>query len=315
MNLEVRHLRLCVAVAEHQNLTKAGEVLHLTQSALSHQLRDIEEQLGVRLFHRLNRRMVATPAGERLLESARLVLAELKGTEDAIRNGRLPRTVPLRLSTECYTCYHWLPPVLKTFRSRFPYVDVRIDIPSTRRPLVPLLEGKLDLVLASSTVRDRRLAVRPLFEDEQVLIVSPDHRLAGRPYARLTDFRDERLLTYVPREESVFVNRVLQPAGVVPSVVEPVQLTEALIEMVKGGLGIAVLYEWAVEPHVRSGSLVALRITPDGFRRPWCAIMPKHLDGAEHIDEFLRLIVEKAPTRQMRSILSFQPGRRTPAAG
>jgi LysR family transcriptional regulator for metE and metH len=315
MNLEVRHLRLVVAVAEHQNLTKAGEVLHLTQSALSHQLRDIEEQLGVRLFHRLNRRMVATPAGERLLESARLVLNELKGTEDAIRNGRLPRTVPLRLSTECYTCYHWLPPVLQTFRGRFPFVDVRIDTASTRRPLGPLLEGKLDLVLASSTVRDRRLAVRPLFEDEQVLIVPPDHKLAGRPYARLTDFRDERLLTYLPREESTFVTRVLQPAGVVPAVVEPVQLTEALIEMVKAGLGVAVLYAWAVEPHVRNGSLVSLRITPEGFRRAWSAIMPKHLDGAEYIDEFLRLIVEKAPARHLRSVVPFQSNRREPAAG
>lgn len=315
MKLDVRHLRLVAAVAEHQSLTKAGDVLHLTQSALSHQLRDIEEQLGARLFHRLNRRMVATPAGERVLESARVVLAELTAAEDAIRTGLLPRTVPLRLSTECYTCYHWLPPVLKAFRGRFPAVDVRIDVASTRRPLGPLLEGKLDLVLVSSTVRDRRLAVRPLFEDEQVLIVATDHRLADRPHARLTDLRDERLLTYHPREESHFVTRVLQPAGVVPAVVESVQLTEALIEMVKAGLGVAVLSEWAVEPHVRSGSLVALRLTPDGFRKHWCAVMPKHLDGAEYIDEFLRLIVDKAPARHVRSLVPFGAGRRSPAAG
>src|SRR5687767_5401966 len=116
MELEVRHLRLVAAVAEHQSLTKAGDGLHLTQSALSHQLRDIEERLGARLFHRLNRRMVPTPAGERLLESAAAILGELQAAELAIRSGMAQRPVLLRLSTECYTGYHWLPSVLKPFR-------------------------------------------------------------------------------------------------------------------------------------------------------------------------------------------------------
>src|SRR5215471_2414460 len=111
MELEIRHLRLVSAVAEHQSLTRAGDVLNLTQSALSHQLRDIEDRLGTRLFHRLNRRMVPTPAGERLLMSARTILSELAGAEDAVRRGGDAVRIPLRLSTECYTCYHWLPSV------------------------------------------------------------------------------------------------------------------------------------------------------------------------------------------------------------
>ena len=101
MDLELRHLRLVAAVAECGSLTRAGAVLHLTQSALSHQLLDIEDRLGARLFHRLGRKMIPTPAGDRLLASARSVLAELGAAEEAIRAGMQPPSVPLRITTEC----------------------------------------------------------------------------------------------------------------------------------------------------------------------------------------------------------------------
>ena len=128
MDLDVRHLRLVVAIAEQRSLTRASEVLHLTQSALSHQLRDIEDRLGTPLFLRLNKRMALTPAGERLLEHGRAVLDELSSVEGPFAAGSRTPCVPLRLSTECYTCYHWLPAVLKPFQRALPerrYLDRR----------------------------------------------------------------------------------------------------------------------------------------------------------------------------------------------
>jgi LysR family transcriptional regulator for metE and metH len=313
VDLEVRHLLLVSAVAEHRTLTKAGEALHLTQSALSHQLRDIETRLGTRLFHRLNRRMIPTPAGEQLVKSAHAVLAELRTTEDAIRSGLGARPIPLRLSTECYTCYHWLPAVLRPFRERFPQIEVRIDAGSTTNPLAALLEGRLDVAIMSSAVKDVRLVTRLLFEDEQVAIVAPEHPLADRPFLRLQDFRKQRLISYSTRDESHFATRVLQPAGALPASIEPVQLTEAMIELVKAGHGIAVLARWAVEPHVRSGSLRALRITAEGYRKVWHAVMPKHLASADYLDAFLRLLVAHAPTHVRPAVLPF-PRRRSARA-
>jgi LysR family transcriptional regulator for metE and metH len=313
MDLEIRHLLLVSAVAEHQSLTKAGDVLHLSQSALSHQLRDIEDRLGTRLFHRLNKRMLPTPAGDRLLESARTVLSELTATEVAIRTGLGQRPIPLRLSTECYTCYHWLPPVLKPFRQSFPHVDVCIDPTATSDPIGRLLQGDLDLAIVSSPVKHARLAVRPLFDDEQVLLLPADHRLARRPYARLTDFKEERLLTYTGGADSHFLTRVLRPAGVAPAHVETVKLTEAAIEMVRAGLGVAVLSRWAVAPHLRRGSLVALRITPDGHSKHWCAVVHEHLAEADYVCEFLRLVIANAPAATGPEVVPFptRPGRRT----
>src|SRR5829696_1756756 len=139
MNLEVRHLKLIRAIAREGSITAAGNRLHLTQSALSHQLRDAEEKLGVPLFTRLNKRMLLTPAGERLLASAETVIQEIKRAEEDIRQIALSREGILRLSTQCYTCYHWLPSMLKLFQQKFPRIEVQIMVEATRRPIEALL--------------------------------------------------------------------------------------------------------------------------------------------------------------------------------
>src|SRR5688500_15197900 len=184
MDLEIRHLRMVAAVAASGSVTRAASDVHLTQSALSHQLRDIESRLGTALFLRVGKRMMLTPAGERLLRSADEVLATIERTEDAIRHlGGAKRGV-LRLTTACYTCYHWLPALLKRYRQAHPHVDVRIDAAATTQPLPHLLEGRLDLAIVSDPVRDRRIVIRPLFDDEMVVIVDPRHPLASKPYVR-----------------------------------------------------------------------------------------------------------------------------------
>jgi len=178
VDLEVRHLRLVAAVADVGSLTRAGDQLHLTQSALSHQLRDIESRLGAALFLRVGKRLVLTPAGERLLASATDVLHRLERAEHEIREMGRDRAGSLRITTECYTCYHWLPPLLLRYRRTFPRVEVRIDVGATHRPVEMLLAGKIDLGLMSTAVKDRRLVSHRLFDDELVVIAAVHHRFA-----------------------------------------------------------------------------------------------------------------------------------------
>jgi len=296
MDLEVRHLRLVSAVAELGSLTRAGDQLHLTQSALSHQLRDIESRLGAALFLRVGKRLVLTPAGERLLATARDVLDRLDRTEQDIHQMGKARAGMLRLTTECYTCYHWLPPLLVRYRKRFPQVEVRIDVAATGRPLDMLLAGKLDLAIMSSPVRDRRLVSRPVFDDELVVVAARDHRFAKQTHVRLSDLRDETLYVYPPKEESRVLQEVLVPSGHVPARVEEVMLTESIAELVKAGLGVSVLARWAVQPLVDAGSIVSRPLTARGLRREWRAVMPKDLAGADYIGEFIELLGRHAPT-------------------
>jgi len=300
MNLEVRHLQLVAAVADVGSLTRAGERLHLTQSALSHQLRDIESRLGAALFLRVGKRLVLTPAGERLLASARDVLARLEQTESDIRKIREDRGGLLRLTTECYTCYHWLPALLARYRRRFPRVEVRIDIESTRHPFERLLAGQLELAIVSSPVRDRRLATQPLFDDEFVVIAAPSHPFAKRTFVRPADMRGETLFVYPPRDESWVLNGALLPAGAVPERVEEVMLTEAITELVKAGLGVSVIARWAVRPLLASGALVARRFAARGVHRRWSAAMPKDLARAEFIREFIALLGQSTAAERAR---------------
>src|SRR5581483_3382536 len=156
--LDIRHLKLLTAVADTGTVTGAVDQLHLSQSALSHQLRDAEERLGVELFLRLGKKMVLTQAGERLLQSARRILQELQSAEAQIRstNGKVGGII--RLSTQCYTFYHWLPPLLKKFHLKFPRMDVSIDAEATPQPDQWLMKGKLDVAIMYEPPRNRSCA-------------------------------------------------------------------------------------------------------------------------------------------------------------
>src|SRR3954452_20938579 len=296
MDLEIRHLRLVAAVADVGSLTRAGDQLPLTQSALSHQLRDIESRLGAALFLRVGKRLVLTPAGERLLGSATDVLARLERTEQDIRERGRDRAGSLRITTECYTCYHWLPPLLLRYRRAFPRVAVRIDVAATHRPVEMLLAGKIDLGLMSTTVRDRRLVSRRVFDDELVLIASKHHRFAQQRRVRLVPMRRGTFFVYPPKEESGPLQNVLLPAGAAPARVEEVQLTEAITELVKAGLGVAILARWAVQPLLDAGSIVGHSLPARAMHRVWSAVMPKDLARTDYVNEFIDLLEAHAPT-------------------
>jgi len=294
MHLEIRHLKLVAAVAETGSVTLAGNRLHLTQSALSHQLRDAEEQLGVPLFERRSRRMTLTAAGERLLQSARTVLDELARAEKEIQenNGSGATKGVLRLSTECYTVYHWLPPRLRLFQHKFPAVDFQLVIEATDSPFEALLEGKLDLAIVCDPIRNRKIRYTPLFEDEVLIVVPPDHRLADKSFAALEEFAGENLIIYPPKEDSTVLNRFLTPAGISPRRIQEVMLTDAIIEMVRGGLGVAALAKWAVLPQLDSGALVGLSLTEQGFRRTWSAAQLRATQTPAYVEEFIRVLAE-----------------------
>lgn len=310
MKLELRHLKLIHAIAEEGSVTKAGGRLFLTQSALSHQLRDAEEKLRAPLFTRVNKKMVLTPAGERLLKSARVVLEEMERAEEDIKQIALRREGVLRLSTECYTCYHWLPSLLKAFNRKFPRIEVQVVVEATRAPHQALLDGKIDLALVSSQVPNGKIVTRPLFRDEMVVVMSNDHRLASQPYVRAEDFAGEHLILYSDPDESRAVQQVLRPAGVTPKRVSNVQLTEAIIEMAKAGIGVGILHRWAVAPQVEAGLIRALPLTRKGLHRRWSAAVLKNRATPPYLQEFVKLLADNP-------VLVFQNEKRaeSPQAG
>jgi len=293
MKFEVRHLQLVDAISSEGSVTRAAGRLNVTQSALSHQLREIETRLGTPLFLRVHRRLTLAPAGERLLQSARRVLDELRTAEEDIARLAAHQDGVIRVSTQCYTCYQWLPPLLAPFQRRYPGIDVEIVADVTRRAVEALLARKIDLALVHGA-RDPRLRITPLFEDELVVIVPPGHALAKKAYVAPADLAGEHLILHAPAEESFFA-KTLAGAGVRPRKHSVVILTEAIVELVRAGAGISAVPRWTVARELHAGALIPLRYGRKGLFRKWAAATLKTDTRSAPLDTFIDLLRTQHP--------------------
>lgn len=289
--LKTRHLRLVTTVAEEASLTEAAKRLFVTQSALSHQLADLERRLGTLVFHRSGGGMRPTGAGRRILESARPVLAELEALEEDLRGIARGDVGRIRVTTQCYTAYRWLPTVLRQLRETHPAVDVQIVPDAAEAPVEAVLAARVDVALAYDFDPTDRLAAVPLFEDDLVLLVWPEHPYADRTYVEAGDFADQHLLAYNkdPRD-SLFHRTVLSAAGVAPRRVSEVRLTEGILSLVAAGAGVAVMTRWTAAPEIASGAVRAVQVGPDGLRRAWSAVTLRESMDLPYIVHFTELL-------------------------
>ncbi|MFN3594912.1 MAG: LysR substrate-binding domain-containing protein [Thiobacillaceae bacterium] len=259
--LELRHLRTLLALAETGSLTLAAPRLHLTQSALSHQLKELEARLAVSLLDRSARPPRLTQAGERLLDLARRVLPLVDETLDGLRDLARGRAGRLYIASECHSCLEWLLPRLRHYRERFPGVELDVLSSASLDPLPRLLDGGLDVVLSPDPRALSGVVWTPLFDYEMRLLVAAGHPLARRRRIEPADLAAETLLVYpVPRARlDVFV-RFLWPAGVEPARVRTVESTAMLIELTALEQGVAVLPDWAYAHVLAEGRICTLRL-------------------------------------------------------
>lgn len=294
LKLEVRHLQLVAAIAKEGTLTRAAQRLHLTQSAVSHQLKLLETSLGVSLFERSTRRLAPTSAGTRLTTSAVDILEHLRRTEEELLQHNQTSRRTVRISTECYTLYHWLPSVLRALREEMPRLDTQIVLEATRRPVEALLDGRIDAAIALSPVKSRRLNVQPMFEDELLVIVQKGHELAGRKWIEAADLSDEQWISYdIALDELSVYHSFFRPANVVPRILR-VPLTEVILELVRAGLGFAIFARWAISPSLEKGDLVAVRLTRKGHWRQWKVITMAGKAVPGEVRQFADVLVKQA---------------------
>ncbi len=251
INLTREDYEMVLTVADEASVTRAATQLHLSQSAVSHHLRALEARLGTPLFLREPRRMVLSPVGEEFVSSARHIIGEMRRADSRLsvlaRTGRKLLTI----GTECYTSYHWLPSLVEEFKRGTHGCELRISLEANFRVIPALLGGEIDLAILNSPGEHKELAYELLLEDEIVLLVARSHQLASRATIRPADLEGETLLLHAsPNSRSTVVDEFLKPAGIVPASVQYVQLTEAITEMVRAGLGIAALARWMILPHL-----------------------------------------------------------------
>jgi len=230
-----------------------------------------------------------------VLGAAKRILDEIGRAEEDLRLMSQNGKGVLRLCTQCNTGYHWLPPLLQSFHRKYPGVDVQIMVDATKRPIDALLEGQIDLAVVTSDVEDKRLRTERLFEDELVAVVAPTHPFAKRTSIQPEDFAEEHLIIYsADPEDSYTFTRILRPAHVSPARVSQVPLTEAILELVKAGLGVSVMARWAIEPAIRTTAVKAVRIGKRGVFRSWTAVTLRDRAEPKWQREFVNLLSRQA---------------------
>jgi LysR family transcriptional regulator for metE and metH len=285
--IEIKDLRLLQAIADRGGVTAAARALHLTQSAVSHHLARVQERLGVELFRRAGRKLEITDAGRKLVALSRELDHKLAQAERELRGREAPR--PLRISTQCYTAYHWLPGLLDHVGKTHPRISVSIQLNATLDPLQHLREGTLDLAICHGALQLKPHWIgRLLFVDRFVVITAPSHPFAGRKRLRTKDLESETLFTYdltpTLREEG----RALFRGTRGPKRIETVPLTEATVQLVRSGRGVSILSTWAAQPYADAGDVVAIPLAGPHTTRKWTAVY----DGRSPLREGIDAVID-----------------------
>ncbi|WP_108263247.1 LysR family transcriptional regulator [Mangrovicoccus ximenensis] len=296
MHLEFRHLKTIKAIHDAGGLARAADVLNITQSALSHQIKGLEEQAGVELFVRRSRPLKLSAAGHRLLRLAEKILPEVAAAEEDFRSIRSGKSGRLHMAIECHACFEWLFPVLEEFRKSWPDVDVDIRPGLSFGALPALQKEEVDLVVSSDPENLAGVTFEPLFEYNPVFVASAQHPLAAKPFVEAADFRDELLITYpVERSRLDVFSQLLSPAGVEPRAVRQVELTAVILLLVASNRGVSVLPDWVVREVRYNSDYVTRPLTRDGITRHLYAAIRSDEAEKPYIADILRLARTVAP--------------------
>ena len=266
--LERIHLAIVQEVDKQGSLTAAAGVLCLTQSALSHTVRKLEEQLGTQIWLREGRSLRPTQAGQYLLAVANRVLPQLTLAEERMRQFAEGERGTLRIGMECHPCYQWLLKVVSPYLARWPDVDVDVKQKFQFGGIGALFGYEIDLLVTPDPLYKPGLRYEPVFDYEQVLVVSRAHALAGAAYAKPQHLTNEVLITYpVDIERLDVYNQFLLPAGITPRQHKTIETTDIMLQMVASGRGVAALPRWLVQEYAGKMDVVPVKLGRQGIAK------------------------------------------------
>ena len=291
------HLEILREVSRQGTLTAAAAQLHLTQSALSHTIRKLEDQLGTALWHREGRLLRPTQAGEYLLATANRLIPQLQHTEERLAQFARGEKGTLRIGMECHPCYQWLLKVVSPYLVAWPDVDVDVKQKFQFGGLGALYGHEIDLLVTPDPLYREGLCFEPVVDYEQVLVVGPQHALRHARHAHADDLRDETLITYpVPIDRLDIYNRFLTPAGVHPKRHKPIETTDIMLQMVVSGRGVAALPRWLVEEYAHRLDIHPVRLGQDGIRKQIFLGMRESDTEIEYLRAFIDLAAQAHPS-------------------
>jgi len=266
--IERIHLAILREVEQQGSLTAAAEKLFLTQSALSHSMKKLEQQLGTDIWLREGRSLRLTQAGQYLLAVANRLLPQLALAEERLRQFAQGERGTLRIGMECHPCYQWLLKVVSPYLAAWPDVDVDVKQKFQFGGIGALFGYEIDMLVTPDPLYKPGLLFQPVFDYEQVLVVNKQHALASLEYVLPEQLTQETLITYpVEIDRLDIYNQFLQPAGISPQVHKPIETTDIMLQMVASGRGVAALPRWLVEESQSRFEVVPVKLGKQGIAK------------------------------------------------
>ncbi|OOF83570.1 LysR family transcriptional regulator [Rodentibacter ratti] len=288
--LEFRHLKTLLALKETGSVSLAAKRVYLTQSALSHQIKLLEDQFGLPLFERKSNPLRFTAAGERLIRLANEVMPKVIDAERDLIRVKHGEAGQLRIAVECHTCFDWLMPAMDAFRQNWGLVELDIVSGFHTDPVGLLLSHRADCVIVSEIEDNDEVIFKPLFSYEMMGICSKDHVLAEKAVWEAEDFADETWVTYpVPDDMLDLLRKVLKPKGINP-IRRTTELTIAMIQLVASRRGIATVPYWAALPYLEKGYVVARKVTQEGLYSNLYAAIRKEDESLAYMEDFYQTV-------------------------
>ncbi|WP_301099594.1 LysR family transcriptional regulator [Otariodibacter sp.] len=292
--LELRHLRTLLALKESGNISLAAKRVYLTQSALSHQMKMLEDQYGLALFERKTQPLQFTPAGERLVKLANEILPKVIDAERDLLSAKQGNSGELRIATESQSHFDWLIPSMDKFREDWPLIDLDIVQRYETNLHSLLLSNHADWITVSEIENSDRIIHKPLFSYEIVGVCAKDHHLANKSIWEAEDFKDEILITHpVPDNMLDIFKRLLIPNKINPKR-RLSELTTAILQLVASKKGITVLPYWAIKPYLEKDYIVIKRITENGLYNNLYGAMRESDANTAYINDFQTTVKEQS---------------------
>ena len=256
--LELRHLQTLTALRAHGSLATAADELHVTASAVSHQLKELENYYDISLVNRRTRPLTFTPAGKTVLALADNILPQVTRTKANLKRLAYGQAGRLRLASECHSCFDWLMPILNQYRREWSDVELDFATGFEPEPHHLLLEGDIDLLITTSNLPIDGLSYQPLFEYESRLVLSPTHNLAEQSFVTPDDLTEETLIAYpVEAKRLDIIAKFMTPADASFKKMRTTELTAMLIQLVASERGVAALPDWVVSEYEKKGWVVS----------------------------------------------------------
>jgi len=286
--MDIKYFRLIKTITEEGNIANSSEKLFLTQSALSHQLKELESRLGFKVFHRTRNRWELTEEGQELHALGISVLRTIEkgfGKIEEIRTGSKGK---VRLSTECYSFYQGMSGFIQKMGILYPDIEVDLVLEATLQPLSKISASEIDIAIVTAKPANQQLKCIELFQDEIYAVMHKENPLSKLDFIEASAFAEEHLIIHsFPLETVSVCKQFLIPNNISPQKISAIPLTEVALEMVGANMGITCLPKWALKSFILSDDIVLKQIGPNGLKRSHYMIVREEDKNKKYISDFM----------------------------